>query len=63
MKSKKPGRPPVPIAERKTYVYPVRLNKAQHKTLVKLSKTEDTPVSVVIRNMVDEYFRRQLVTI
>lgn len=62
MKSRKPGRPPVPITERKTYVYPVRLNKSQHKTLVKLSKTEDTPVSVVIRSIVDEYFRRQALT-
>lgn len=58
--SKNLGRPPKPAKERKVYNYRIRLTTGQQKTLMQLSRKQEEPVSVIIRNLIDNYARTTL---
>ena len=57
MRKRTAGRPPIPETERKTYMFIVRLDKSQRKNLMQLSRAEETPPSVVLRNLLDDRSR------
>lgn len=58
--TKRNGRPPKKVNEKRTYLYAVRLTPVEKKVVEDIAKDLGISITSLFRKMMEEYFKRNL---